>query len=95
MPMVVVHLTGRMGTEPILSIKRSISIDAMINFDGDGDRHGDGDGTCKQALSIKASVLIEQRWISALTRYKKDWSWNYYRDNRMIISDKKKEKACC
>ena len=49
MPMVMVHLTGRMGTEPILSIKRSVSIDTMINFDSDGDGHGDGDGTCKQA----------------------------------------------
>ena len=46
--MVMVRLTSRMGTEPILSIKRSISIDTMINFDGDGERHGDEDGTCKQ-----------------------------------------------
>ena len=38
-----------MGTEPILSVKRSVSIDTMINFDSDGDGHGDGDGTCKQA----------------------------------------------
>ena len=36
------HLTGRMGTEPILSIKRSVPIDTMINFDGDSD--GDGYG---------------------------------------------------
>ena len=49
MPMVMVCLMGRMGTEPILSIKRSVSIDTMINFDSDGDGHGDGDGTCKQA----------------------------------------------
>ena len=48
MPMVTVHLMGRMGTEPILSIKWSVSIDATINFDGDGDK--DGDGTCKQAF---------------------------------------------
>ena len=48
MPMVMVHLMGRMGTEPILSIKWSVSIDATINFDGDGDK--DGDGTCKQAF---------------------------------------------
>ena len=45
--MVTVHLTGRMGTEPILSIKRSISIETMLNFDGDGD----GDGNCKHALT--------------------------------------------
>ena len=37
-PTVTVHLTGSMGTEPILSLKRSISIDTMISFDGDGDR---------------------------------------------------------
>ena len=37
----------RMGTEPILPIKRSVSIDTMINFDGDRDGHGNGDGTCK------------------------------------------------
>ena len=48
--MVTVHLMGRMGTEPILSVKRSVSIDTMINFDGDEEGHGDGDGTCKQAL---------------------------------------------
>ena len=46
-PMVTVCLMGRMGTEPILSVKWSVSIDTMINFDGDGD----GDGTCKQTLS--------------------------------------------
>ena len=40
------RLTDRMGTEPILPIKRSISIDTMIYFDGDGD----GSGTCKQAF---------------------------------------------
>ena len=52
-PMVMVRLMGRMGTEPILSIKESISMDTMINFDGDGDGHGDGDGTYKQALRLR------------------------------------------
>ena len=51
LPMVTVCLMGRMGTEPILSVKRSVSIDTMINFDGDGDGHGDRDGTCIQAFS--------------------------------------------
>ena len=51
MLMVMVHVTGRMGAEPILSIKRSISIDTMINFDSDGDGHGDVDGMCKQAFT--------------------------------------------
>ena len=35
-----------MGFVPNLSVKRSISIGTMINFDNDGD----GDGTCKQAF---------------------------------------------
>ena len=48
-PMVTVRLTGRMGTEPILSIKRFVSIDTLINFEVDGD--GRGDRTCKQASS--------------------------------------------
>ena len=51
-PMETVCLTGRMGTEPILSIKRPISIDTMLNFDGDGDGHGVGDGASKQALKV-------------------------------------------
>ena len=49
--MVTVRLMFRMGTEPILSVKRSVSIDTMINFDGDRDGYLDGDGTCKQALN--------------------------------------------
>ena len=43
-------LMGRMGTEPILSVKWSVSIGIMVNFDGDGDGYGYGDGTCKQTL---------------------------------------------
>ena len=54
-PMMTVRLTGRMGTEPILSVKQSISIDTMINFDVDGDGHGHGDSTCKQALNLEAN----------------------------------------
>ena len=42
------RLTGRMGSEPILSIKWSVSMYTMIKFDGDED--GDGNGTCKQTL---------------------------------------------
>ena len=57
--MVTVRLMVRMGTEPILPIKRSVSIGTMLNFDGD--RHGDGDGTCKQALS---HYLLEKIFMS-------------------------------
>ena len=51
---IVCMMTVRMGLEPILSVKRSVSIDTMIKFDGDIDGHGDG--MCKQALisSIKS-----------------------------------------
>ena len=41
-------LTDRMGSVPILSVKRTVSIDTMFYFDGDGD----GDGTCKQAYIV-------------------------------------------
>ena len=43
-------LTDRMGSVPILSVKRTVSIGTMLYFDGDGDGHGDGDGTFKQAF---------------------------------------------
>ena len=51
-------LIGIMGTESILSVKRSVSIDTMLNFDRDGDRNGDGngDGTCKQTLKLQAEL---------------------------------------
>ena len=39
--MVAVHFMDRMGSAAILSVKRSLSIGTMIQFDGDGD----GDGT--------------------------------------------------
>ena len=60
-PTVMVHLMDRMGTEPNLSIKRSISIDTMINFDSDRDGHGDGDGTCKQALKVCSHLTFLTR----------------------------------
>ena len=50
------RLTVRIGSVPILSVKRSVSIDTMLNFDGDGDGHRDRDGTCKQALN--STVLL-------------------------------------
>ena len=44
------HLTKRIDSEPNLSIKRSVSIGTMLNFDRGDDGHGDGGGTCKQAF---------------------------------------------
>ena len=52
-------LMGRMGDVPILSVKWSVSIGTMINFDGDRDGHGDGDGTCKQAFTARIRSLRE------------------------------------
>ena len=34
-----VRLTGKMGVEPILPIRRAITISTMIKIDGDGDGH--------------------------------------------------------
>ena len=45
------RLTERMGSVPNLTITWSVSIGTMLNFDGDGDGHSNGDGTCKQALT--------------------------------------------
>ena len=40
-----------MGSVLNLPIKRSVSIDTMLNFDCDGHEHGDGYGTRKQTLT--------------------------------------------
>ena len=48
----MVRQMARMGVEPILPIRQAIIISPMINFDGDGDWHGDGVGTCKHALRL-------------------------------------------
>ena len=41
-------LMNRMGVQPILPVKVSITINTMLNFDGDFDR--DGDVICKQKI---------------------------------------------
>ena len=40
----------RMDSEPNLHVKLYVSIDTMLNFEGDG--HGHGNGTCKRTFSI-------------------------------------------
>ena len=40
-----------MRLEPILPVEDSITIDTMLNFDGDFDSHGNGDVTYKDASS--------------------------------------------
>ena len=42
------RLMERMGSVPILPVKRTVTMGTMLYFDDDGD--GDGDGTCKQAF---------------------------------------------
>ena len=42
--------TVKMAVQPILLVKVSITIDTMLNFDGDDDGHDDGDVKCKQTL---------------------------------------------
>ena len=45
-------LMDRMGSVPILSVKRTASIGTILNFDGDGD----GDGTCKQTCTLDVCI---------------------------------------
>ena len=44
--MVMARLTGKMGSTPILPVRRAATIDTMIKLEGDGV------GTCKQAFSV-------------------------------------------
>ena len=44
-------VTDRIGSRAILSIKQSVTIDTMLNFDGDSDGHGDG--KCKETLKYE------------------------------------------
>ena len=55
-----------MGPVPILSVKRSVSIDTMINFGSDGD--GDSDGTCKQALTIRRKKSFSETYNDGFLR---------------------------
>ena len=43
-------LTARMGLEPILPFKLAVTIDIMLNCNGDCDSDGVGIGMCKQAF---------------------------------------------
>ena len=48
-------VTVRMGSVPILPVKRTITIGTMLKFNGDGHGHGDGDGMCKQTFTALPS----------------------------------------
>ena len=41
-----------MGSEPNLSVKQSVTIDTVINFDSGSDGHRHVNGTCKQAFRL-------------------------------------------
>ena len=62
MSVVMVPLTDRMDEPSILPIKVCVTIDTMLNFDDDFDRHGDGDGdgdvTCKQTLTREMLRIV-------------------------------------
>ena len=40
-----------MSSEPNLSVKRSVTIHKIVNFDGNRHGHGNGNGMCNQALT--------------------------------------------
>ena len=42
-----------MGVQSILPFKVTVTIDTELNFDGDLERHSDGDAKCKQTLVHK------------------------------------------
>ena len=66
-PLVKFTLMDRMDSEPNLSIKRSITIDTMLNFDGDSDGHGDGDGMCNGPFTCTISVTVTVYIVQMLT----------------------------
>ena len=56
----------RLGSEPILPVKQSISIGTMINFDGGG--------TCKQALKVKRDIVVKtlgKRMVQSVSKLSK------------------------
>ena len=61
--MVTGTMMDKIGLVPILSIILPVTIDTMLNFDGDIDGHGGSEVTCKQTLSFvltSSSKIIHQ-----------------------------------
>ena len=52
---------NRMGVQPILPVKVSVSVVTMLNFNGDFNRHGDCDVTCKQTFTSSACMHLFTR----------------------------------
>ena len=79
-PMVTGRLTGRMGLVPILPVGRPITISTLLNFDGDGDRIGDGVGMCKQAFNQKRFNIVQKRHVWKIFKVQKGhWSIKFVR----------------
>ena len=67
----------RMDSEPNLSIKQPISIGRLLNFDGDRSGDGNGEGTCKQALT-----LYKVQSVLYLTFWHTDHKWDLFEETR-------------
>ena len=65
----MVRLMETMGSAHTLSIKRSVSIGTMLNFDSVG--YGHGDGTCKQTFSPGTNTRL------SCTKYKHTFTCFY------------------
>ena len=52
-----------MAVEPILPIKRTVTIDTIIKLDVDGVGDGDGDGTCKQTVKTRFYYIVQVLWV--------------------------------
>ena len=60
-----------------------ISIGTLLNFDGDCDGHVDGDGTCKQALSV------------LLLRYIFVWEYCFWKGYEVSLAVSELFSRCC
>ena len=58
-------LTDRMGVQPILPIKMSITTGNDSDFDG----HGDSNITCKHTIYIYVNVILTYQWIPLIVIY--------------------------
>ena len=55
------HHGCQMGSGPILSIEVTITIDTVLNYDGDFDRHGHRTVTCKHIFYVNLTTWNETK----------------------------------
>ena len=67
-----------MSVKPIFPVKVSITIDIMLNFDGDFDGQGAGDGTCKQTFSSMHVYSTKRQEISKYRDANAKFQCKYY-----------------